>query len=66
MTPYHPEGNVVIERLNGTLISMLSILNEVKKQECSKHVRYLAHGYNCTQHDATGFQPFYLMCIRHP
>ena len=66
MTPYHPEGNVVIERFNGTLISMLSILNEVQNQECSKQVQYLAHAYNCTQHDATGFQPFYLMFMRHP
>ena len=45
---------------------MISTINEVHKQKWSEHIRYLAHAYNCTKHDVTGFQPFYLMCMRYP
>ena len=65
-TPYHPEGKSVCERYNRSLISMIGMLDEAQKQKWSEHVRYLAHAYNCTQHDATGFQPFYLMFLRYP
>ena len=65
-TPYHPEGNAVCERYNRTLIGMIATLNEAHKQKWSEHIRYLSHAYNCTQHDATGFQPFYLMFLRYP
>ena len=65
-TPYHPEGNAVSERCNRILICMISMLDEAQKQKWSEHVRYLAHAYNCTQHDATGYQPFSLMFMRHP
>ena len=65
-TPYHPECNAVSEIYNRTLISMISTIAEAHQQKWSEHVRYLAHAYNCTQHDATGFQPFYLMFMRHP
>ena len=65
-TPYHPEGNAVCERYNRTLIGMIATLTEAHKQKWSEHVRYLSHAYNCTQHDATGFPPFYLMFLRYP
>ena len=65
-TSYHPEGNAVCERYNRTLISMIATLTEAHKQKWSEHVRYLSHAYNCTQHDATGFPPFYLMFLRYP
>ena len=65
-TAYHPEGNAVCERYNRTLIGMIATLTEAHKQKWSEHVRYLSHAYNCTQHDATGFPPFYLMFLRYP
>ena len=30
------------------------------------HVQALTHAYNNTQHDSTGFSPYYLMFLRHP
>ena len=65
-TPYHPMGNGQVERFNRTLISMLATMDEPKKSEWSKHVKYLTHAYNCTRHDATGFSPFELMFGRQP
>ena len=65
-TPYHPQGNAQVEKFNRTLLSMLGTLSDTQKHEWSKHVRYLAHADNCTQHDATRFSPFYLMFKRNP
>ena len=65
-TPYHPQDNASVERLNRTLLSMLGVPTDTQKSEWSKHIRYLAHAYNCTRNDATGYSPFYLMFLRHP
>ena len=65
-TPYHPEGNAVCEIYNRTLIGMIATLTEAHKHKWSEHIIYLSHAYNCTQHDATGFPPFYLMFLRYP
>ena len=65
-TPYHPQGNSQVERFNRSLLSMLGCMTVVQKQEWSKHVKYLVHAYNCTQHESTGYSPFYLMFARHP
>ena len=59
-TPYHPQDNASVERLNRTLLSMLGVLTDTQKSEWSKHIRYLAHAYNCTRNDTTGYSPFYL------
>ena len=60
-TPYHPQGDGMIERFNKTLISMLKTLDPIQKSRWKEHVIALVHAYNCTKHESTQYSPFYLM-----
>jgi hypothetical protein len=45
---------------------MLGTLEPLLKPRCHEHVDAMTHAYNCTQHDSTGYTPYYLMFGRHP
>ena len=65
-TPYHPMGNGQCERFNRTLLEMLGTLETDQKVDWKTYVAPLVHMYNSTQHDTTGFSPYYLLFGREP
>ncbi|KAJ8360154.1 hypothetical protein SKAU_G00166790 [Synaphobranchus kaupii] len=65
-TPYHPMGNGVIERYNRTLGNMIRALAPHSKARWPQMLQLLTFCYNCTEHETTGFAPFFLMFGRIP
>lgn len=65
-TPYHPMGNGVVERYNRTLGNMIRVLPPQSKARWPQMLRMLTFCYNCTEHETTGFAPFFLMFGRIP
>ena len=59
-------GNGMVERFNKMLLNMLGTLSEQQKSDWKAHVPTLTNAYNATEHESTGFSPFFLMYGRHP
>ena len=65
-TPYHPQTNGTVERMNSTLLKMLRTLPEDKKKNWHLYVDKVLFAYNSTRHDSTGFSPHFLLFGREP
>ena len=65
-SPYHAQTNGQVERMNQTIIRMISKLEEDKKACWSKHLPELLMAYNATRSTVTGYSPYYLLFGRRP
>ena len=60
-TPYHPQGDGLVERFNRTLLTMLSTAAETHPFDWERQQRPLCMAYNSSVHLTTGYSPFFLM-----
>ena len=65
-SPYHAQTNGQVERMNQTIIHMISKLEEDKKACWSKHLPELLMAYNATCFAVTSYSPYYLLFGRRP
>ena len=59
-SPFHPEGNSICERLNGTLVSILKPYMMNNSDDWDTLIPSVLLAYNSTKHSSTGFTPAYL------
>ena len=65
-SPYHAQTNGQVERMNQTIIHMISKLEEDRKACWSKHLPELRLAYNATCSTVTGYSPYYMLFSRRP
>lgn len=59
-TPYHPEGNGLVERFNRTLTEMISHYTQ-DQRDWDEIVPYVIFAYRNAPQESTGESPFFLM-----
>ena len=60
-TPYHLQGDELVERSNCTLLSMLSTVVDGHPQTWESYLRAVSMAYNTSIQPTTGYSPFFLM-----
>ena len=60
-TPYHPQGDGMVERFNGTLKQMLRKILPDWEGQWDKAVLYILGEYISTPNETTGFTPSELL-----
>src|SRR5437868_1075523 len=59
-SPYHPQTNGMVERLNRTLCSSLAKVKE-KDEDWDIHIPTILFAYRTKRHTTTGYTPFQLV-----
>jgi len=65
-TPYYPQGNGQVERVNRTIVEGLRSFVNSRKDDWQKYIHLFEFAYNNTMHAATKTTPFFLNYGRHP
>jgi len=65
-TPYHPQGNGMVERFNKTLKNMIAKVTREHGKDWDLQLGPVALAYNSSVHESTNYSPFYLMHGREP
>lgn len=60
-TAYHPECNGAVERLNQTLVTMLSHYVAHDQRDWDRWLPFAVHAYNTAVHEGTNETPFFLL-----
>ena len=60
-TPYHPQGDGQVERLNKSLVKILSKLISDHRRDWADCLPKALLAYNTSVHESTGFTPYRLM-----
>ena len=63
-TPYHPQSDGLVERLNCTLLDMLATAARERPFDWESQLRRLCLVYTTSTHPTTGEPPFFLMFSR--
>ena len=64
-TPYHPQGDGMVEKFNCTLLQLLRTY-VTSQQDWETYLPYVLYAYRTSQHTATRVSPFLLLYGRHP
>ena len=56
-TPFHPQSNAVIHRMNETLQNMLAICVNEEQSNWSEQLPYVNMAYRSSVHESTGYTP---------
>ena len=60
-SPYHAQTNGQVERMNQTIIRMISKLEQDKKASWSEHLPEMLAAYSGTRSAVTGYSPYFLL-----
>ena len=60
-TPYHPQGDGQVERLNTSLVKILAKLISDHRRDWADFVPKAVLAYNTSVHESTGYTPYRLM-----
>ena len=65
-TPYHPQSNGLVERINRTLLQMLSKAAAGNPKNWDQHLQAVVWAYRTSLQPSVGFTPFRLLYGRNP
>ena len=60
-TPYHPQCDGLVERINRTILAMLATMINDHGDSWEEHLPKVCFAYNTSTHTSTGYTPFYMM-----
>ena len=64
-TPYHPQGDGLVERFNRTLLDMLATTLKEQPTDWEDHLQKVCLAYNSSIQSTIGYTPFFLMFGRN-